>query len=456
MGPALGGSFEAADVLAIPWHNFIFRPQLSVQSVATDNVFYGNNGVTSPVVFRPIVLDTNTGTLKLGPATTNNVVLRSQESDLISYVSPGLNVEYGLSGVNKLNFSYQLDELFYLNHPAENSEQHRFTVGINYQSGAFSVKGKDSYGILSTPLGGGSYISLLSVVIDRRVWDDAYTFQVDVTEKSAIYTRVAHSALDYQYGLPIYDSDNLTGTVGWAYSPAALLAITLESYYGQSALGSNLAALEKGPHSELIGGSIGARGSFTPKIEGSARFGVETRSLPGLVNGPSVISPAVDLSLNYTMTPKTLGTLAFSRRTDISGYYSGQTLIANSVSLNLQQAVGSSGLWFVVGRAAGFLAEYSDVDLPVNVFATDAAGNIRFDSFGRSISKSVMANYGRSETTLSAGLQLLYQPRPWLQVSLAYDYTRYTPRFRDSRVDASHPSIDYADNRATFRIGIGF
>ncbi len=453
-GCVLGSDFEAADILSIPWHGFIFRPQLSVSAIATDNVFYGNNAATAAFVFKPLII-TN-GTFALGPATTNLAVIRARESDLVSYVSPGLTVEYGNGGFNKALLSYQNDQLLYLNHPAENGMQHRFSLETSYRVGGVTIRGHDAYAMLSSPQGGGSYLNLLSLVINRNTLDDIYNVQVDLTEKSSIYAKGAHSSADYQYGLPIYDYDNVSGTLGWAYTPAELLALTVEGYYGQSAVGSNSTGLGKGPHSQFIGGFVGARGDFSPKLQGSVKLGVETRDFPGLVNGASIISPAFDVSVIYTATPLTQAALTYSRRTDISGYYTGQTLIADSFTLGVQHALGISGKWIVSVRTSGYLYDYSSVTQPVAVLAADANGNVLFDSIGRAQYKSILGNFGRTETVLGAGIQLNYQARPWLLVSLAYDFTTYNPHFSDAHVAATHPSIDYTDNRATFRIGIGF
>ena len=453
-GRVFGSDFEAADILSIPWRGFIFRPQLSVSAIATDNVFYGNNAVAAATVYKPLII-TN-GTFALGPATTNLTVIRSQESDLVSYVSPGLNVEYGNGGFNKALLTYQNDQLLYLNHPAQNGMQHHFGFDTTYQQGGVTIRGHDSYAMLSSPQGGGSYLNLLSLVINRNTLDDLYSVQVDLSEKSSVYAKGTHSSSDYQYGLPIYDYDNVSGTLGWAYTPAELLALTVEGYYGQSAVGSNSPGLVKGPHSQFMGGFVGARGDFSPKLQGTMKLGVETRDFPGLVNGASIISPAFDVAVTYTATPLTQATLTYSRRTDISGYYTGQTLIGDSFTLGVQHSLGISGKWIVSARTSGSLSDYSSVTQPIAVLAADAAGNVLFDSIGRAQYKSVLGNFGRTETVLSVGLQLNYQARPWLVVSLGYDFTTYNPHFSDAHVAATHPSIDYTDNRAIFRIGIGF
>ena len=453
-GPALGSDFEAADILSLPWHGFVVRPQFSVSTIATDNVFFGNNSATAQTVYRPLII-TN-GTFALGPATTNLTVLRAKESDVLSYVSPGVNIEYGNGSANRVFFGYQNDQLIYLNHPAEDTIQHHFTLDSNYKEGAVTIHGRDTYAMLSSPQGGGSYLSLLGLVINRNTLDDAYNFQVDVTEKSAIYVKGSHNSTDYQQGLPIYDTDNVSGTLGWAYSPAALLALTVEGYYGQSAVGSNYQYLSKGPHSEFMGGFVGAKGEFSPKLQGTVKLGVESRDFPGIVNGASIISPAFDVAVTYSATPLTQGTLNYTRRTDLSGYYNGQTLIASTVTLGVQHSLGISGRWIVGLRASWYQSEYTSVLQPISVLATDGSGNVLFDSIGRAVYKSVAANYARTETLLGAGLQISYQPRPWLVVSLSYDFTTYDPKFSDANVAASHPSIDYTDNRATFRIGIGF
>ena len=448
------GAFEAADILSIPWHSFVFKPQLTVQSTFTDNVFYGNDSITAASIFRPVIISGNTA--QFGPITTNNIVLRRQESDLITYVTPGLQVQYGAPAGNRINLFYQFDQAVYLQHPAENTSQNHVALGTTFDSGAFSIRGSDQINFLSSLLGGGSGSGILGLVVNRRTWDDIYNFRLDVSDKTYLYAKAVRNDIDYDSGTPLLDYNTVAGTLGAAYSPAAKLALTVDAVYGQTAVSANTVLREKSPHSQVIGANLGVRGEFTPKIEGTIKVGLETRSFPGLADPHTTTSPAFDLAITYNATLKTMVQLTYSRRSDVSGNFGSQSLSDNSVGILVQEQLGPSGKWTLAGRASGYIRDFSSVQLPVAVLASDARGNILFDQTGRAVYSSVSADYARSETGVGIGIQVNYQPRPWLTTSLSYDLSQYTSRFRDARVDSTHPFIDYVDNRATFRIGIGF
>ena len=447
-------AFEAADILAIPWHDFVFRPQLSVQSTFTDNLFYGNDSTTTPVIFRPVIVVGNTA--QFGPITTNNVVLRRQETDLITTVSPGLQIQYGAPAGNKINLNYQYDEVVYLQHPYANAPQTHITAATIFDSGSFSLRGADQIHFLSSLLGGGSGSGVLGLVVNRRTWDDVYYLRLEVSEKTSIYAKALHSDTDYDPGTPIFDYNTVSGTLGASYNPAAKLALTVESSYGQTSVTDNSPQRQKSPHSQFMTANIGAKGEFTPKIEGSVKVGVESRSFPGLADPHSTTSPAFDVAITYNASLKTVITLNYSRRTDISGNYGAQSLSDNTVSLTVQEWLGPTGMWSLIGRTSGSMRDFSSVQIPIPILATDARGNLLFDSTGRAVTTSVSGDYARSETIISFGIQLNYQPRPWLTASLYYDFSQYSSHFNDTRVGSLHPFIDYVDNRATFRIGIGF
>jgi hypothetical protein len=384
------------------------------------------------------------------------VVLRQQESDLITTVTPGLQVQYGAPAGNKVNLSGQFDEVTYLQHRSDNTTQSHMAIGTIFDSGAFSFRGNDRLNFLSSLLGGGSGYGALGVLVNARTWDDTYNFRLDLSDKTSLYATAVHTDVDYDPGTAILDFNTLMGTVGAAYSPAAKLALTTEGSYGQTAVAGNSAVREVGPHSQFMGVNIGAKGEFTPKIEGSVKAGLEFRDFPGLADTHSTLSPVFDLAITYNVTLKTIVTLDYSRRTDVSSNYGAQSLSADSFTLTVQESLGPTGKWILTGRTTGYLREFSSVQLPVPILATDARGNLLFDQIGRAVYSSVSGDYARSETIISFGIQVSYQPRPWLTASISYDFDQYTSRLKDPRVASLHPFIDYVDNRATFRIAIGF
>ena len=87
--PAL--ALDAEDLLNHTWGRFGVRPQVGVTSLFTDNLFYGNDDVVQQQIYKPIlgVIDLGNGPVPVfGPVTTNNLVARAQESDVVMTVSP--------------------------------------------------------------------------------------------------------------------------------------------------------------------------------------------------------------------------------------------------------------------------------------------------------------------------------------------------------------------------------
>src|SRR6266540_338921 len=159
------------------------------------------------------------------------------EDDFVTVVSPGVNFQLGRRDANYILFDYQFDQ---------------FLSGI--------LGGTDNLGRR----------------VDRRTYYDNYTIGYALTEKTGIYVAGLFDAVDYEKGTPLYDSNTLRGTGGFAFQVTPKSRLFGEVYYGQAAIDPNGAAV-KGPHQEFLGGFLGARGEFTSRLTGRVKAGYEVR-----------------------------------------------------------------------------------------------------------------------------------------------------------------------------------
>lgn len=473
-------ALEAVDVLNFTWGKLTVKPQLDLTGTFTDNLFYGNNSVristntvqhatnlVSVVANVPVFA----GGAPSGPITSSLAVLRTAESDYQTIVSPGFQLAYGSSDANQIAFTYSLDKILYLRHGEDGSDQHNFDLKTKLADGHWKLTGADQLQYLSSFLGGGNFFSL-GQLVNRRLWNDTYRFNYDLSPKTYAYFDGTHSSLDYDKGINVYDTDTLKGSIGGGYYLSPLVSVFVETHYGQSAIAPNLPGQLKGPHSGFYGGYLGLRGDFTARLTGMVKVGYETRVFPaGSVPSSGTSTPAVEVSLTYAPTVKSQITLDYSRKTDVSPQFGRQTLSFDTISLAFQQTIGSSGKWFVQVQGNYSLTDSSDLTTLSRIPTVDPSGNfLSYNVLGGSLatgtadlqqaidpkSAPVPINVGRTDVQASLGPTLVYQPRPWLQASLGYRFEHYTPRFRDAYYASLHTLIPYDVNQFTFRIAVGF
>ncbi len=478
-------ALDAEDVLNYRWGKLTVKPQLDITSVFTDNVFYGNNSILAALPASPTeYLSTNAVAVSIGG--TNNFILRgpgpdsgtlvtnglpvisrSAEHDVLMTISPGARFAYGYSDANHFSLEYTFDKIFYTEHPQYNTDQQSFLFDTSLAASHWKLKGSDQMRFLSSFLGGG-YFSTAAQQVNRREWVDDYRFDYEISPKTYAYVEGNHYNQDYDKGLNIYDADTLRGSLGGGYNLSDLVSVFLEGYYGQTAVAPNIDTQPKGPHSTVIGGFVGLKGDFTARITGSVKVGYETRMFPESAGGgsSSASSPAVEVKLTYAPSLKTQLSLSYSRRTDVSQQFVRQALTYDNIGLTALQTIGTSGRWFVQ-----FAANYTSTetgDLQSQFFVRDlnasgvpnnfvevpdyATGNVYLvEQY-----KAVTGNIGRTDTQITIGPTLVYQPRPWLQASLGYQFTHFSSSYRDAQYASTHPLIPYDANEVTLRVSIGF
>jgi hypothetical protein len=466
-GPLL--ALDADQVLNFTWDKLTVKPQLSWTGTYTDNLFYGNNHVLQ-TGYLQYLTNTPSGTV-FGPTNAVSSVIRAQQPDYLFYFSPGAKLSYGYSDANQISFEYGHDEILHADHPQYDTEQNNLALKSSLQTGHLLIKGADRLQFLSSFLGGGTGIGATYLQqVNRIAWTDDYSINYDFSPKTYFYTSGSHWNTTYDKGTGLYSSDTLSSTVGAGYNFSPLVSVFTEGHYGQSAIGPNVSTQAKGPHSDFLGGSVGVKGDFTARLTGSVKVGYETRSFPP-GSGAAVQSkstPTVEVGLTYVPSLKNQLALNYSRRTDISQQFGSQIITTDTISLTALQYIGGSSKWFVQGRINYVSIDYSNLYAVIPVLATDSAGNVLLSTtqlgftadpnvFSRGAAYNYQsANLGRTDEVYGLSATLFYQPRPWLQLSLAYEYDRYSPQFRSADYAALHPLIPYAVNQITLRAAIGF
>lgn len=382
---------DASGVLVYTAGPLHARPHLSVSGRYDDNIFYRPD---PPTAGRPV------------------------EDDFITVLSPGLSVELGRKEGNHIAFDYTMDQSLYLDHTDQDSRDHTFSLGSDLEWKRTRVEGIDRVQFLSGILGGGSN---LGQRVDRVSFFDNYTVEYGLSEKTGVYVQGRFDAVDFEKNTPLYDYNTLRGTAGFAFKATPKTSVFGEFYYGQAATDPNVpfsstnAVSFKGPHAEFLGGYVGVKGDFTPRLSGQVKAGYESREFSDGTPAPS--SPVVEVSLDERFSEKTSASLTYSRRNSVSVQFLRQAYTADIVSLQLTQVLSPNGK--LVGTVGG---------------------TFEYDNY------EAVGNFARDDIAYRAGASLIYNIQLWLSASLSYEFEGY-----DSNV-----VIDYQVNRVTLKVAVGY
>jgi hypothetical protein len=394
------GAIEATEVLLFSWGPVTLKPQLGLAGVYNDNLF---------------------------SQATNTI------ADLTTVISPGFGVLVGKRSDNYLTLNYTFNQYLYAKRTDLNTSENLIDFNGNLEGERLSLRGTDRVQFLSSPLGAEKVLDIQSPDlafsgvesnIDRTTFYDSYTLTYRTTEKTSVYAQGLHSRIDYEERALLFDLTTYSGAAGFEFQAFPKTVLFGEGYYGATSSEANPALMEQNPgyapsqDVTFIGGALGARGNFTPKLAGVVRLGYESREIDGLTTLPT--APVVNIGLNYQYSTKTGFSLSYVRRQDISVYFQQQPYTSDVISVQATQALGSSGKW--KANAGGYYALYDytqTVDLP-----------------------------SRNYDVYTAYFNLAYQVQLWLTASLGYD--------RTSVLGGSADVTTYDVNRITLRFAIGY
>jgi len=399
VGSALALAQNPGEYLSYSWKGIALQPQLDTTALFTDNLF--------------------------SSAGVNRV------SDFMMTFSPGLRLQWGRDGLNQVSFEYHHDESILVDNSDFNSSQNRLALSVRYATGRIRVDGQDSVQFLSSLMGGST--SQLRLLVDRVTLADTYTVTYDWTEKTDFYFRGVHNTTDYDKKQFLLDQTTLEGVLGTSYQWSAKTRVTAEGFYGRTLIGAN-AAPTIASDSSFYGGFVGLRGNFTSKLTGSGKIGYERRDfVTGDSQGSS--TPALAFDLSYQFSPMTSATLRYDRRTAPSPQFGGQISVSDAVSFQVNQMVGNSGKWLVRGNTT---------------FSHNNLTTANITSGAQTI------NVERTDTILTLGASLVYQPQPWLSCIAAYNFENFDISFASQTASGLLQVVPYHANRVSLSVAVGF
>jgi hypothetical protein len=386
-------ALEAHDLLVFSRDPISIRPQLTVAHTYNDNIF------------------------------SRSV---QPEADLITTLSPGVNFRVGQEARNHLLLSYTFNQHLYLDRTDLNAQEHLISLRTRLQTDKLIFTGNDRIQFLSSPLAGGAVLEddqeierpilVQERTIDRSTFFDVHNLTYILSPRTGVYVQGLHSTVDYESGVNLSDYRTLLGTVGFLLNPLAKTSFFGEAFLGGNETDPNLPGLASA-ESIFYGGTIGARGQFTPKLSGLVRAGYQLREFSG--SEESAGSPIVNLNANYQFSPKTGVALSYSRRQDVSVQFVRQSFTADVLSAQLSQQLGASRKW-----TAGVGGSFGMYEYGATAFAPQ-----------------------RGYDVYSGYFNLAYRIQVWLTANLGYNFTlvRYQAGLGD-----------YDVNRVSLRLTAGY
>lgn len=398
-GAALGqaSALEPSDLLLFQKGPAVLKPQFSLSETFNDNITYRS---------------------------------QDKQADLLTIVSPGLELQLGRKDFNFFDLAYTYDRLIYADHGEFDANQHHIAARLKFQKNRLTLDGNDTVDFFSSPIGGGYSAATLDrtegisggvggLKISRANFYDFYRLTWDMSERTDLYLQGMHSFVDYQDDLPLYDSRTLIGTLGFEYHPFVKTYFFGETYFGQTENSGNVATLIDYPTADFIGFFIGVRGQFTDRLRGMAKAGFEHRFYSD--DGPSLNAPVVDIGLEYQMSDKTAVAGGYSRRQYESIQFQRSPYTTDSLYATWTQFIGGDGRLRGIARASYYLST--------------------FDDQGQAIAD-------RTDQSFSASLTMQYDIKVWMRAFGSYNF---------EHLDSNLPAIvDYNVNRVTVGLQIGY
>ncbi|MHC1766572.1 MAG: outer membrane beta-barrel protein [Verrucomicrobiia bacterium] len=387
-------ALEPEEVLSFKTGPLSLRPQFSLGESYSDNIFYEGT---------------------------------DEADDFITTLSPGLKLQLGRPDHNNLQLNYQYDHLLYADNSDLDTGQHTIDLKSAIAFERLRLEGMDRIQVLSSPLSGvveriidpSGNATFTRGNVDRLAIADTYTFSYDLSEKTAVYLRGEHSLLNYEENVALYDMQKLTGTGGFGFRVFPKTIVFGETYYGRTRTEVNDPSQVSNPRLDAIGGYVGVRGNFTPKLTGMAKVGYEHREFAD--DSPTPSDPVADLSIGYAFSPKRSLALTYSHQNFVSIQYSRQTYTADVVGVNFNQMLGSTGKWQATVGGSYSLYGYEQ---------------------GGGVAESVDYDYIR------ASFSLAYKIQRWLTASCGYDFEKV--------MGETGQVIEYDVNRVNLRMTVGF
>ncbi len=390
-------AIEASDILMYQKGPLVLKPQFALTETFNDNITYRHT---------------------------------HQLADLLTVISPELDLQVGRKDFNFFTASYAYDRILYADNDQFDANQHHITARLHFQKRRLTLDGNDSIDFLSSPLGGGfssgetansteGVAAVGGSKISRANFFDLYRLTWEMSDRTALYAQFLHSFNDYEDDIPLYDSRTITGTLGFEYHPFQKAYFFGETYYGETETLRNLPVLAPYPTADFLGFFVGARGNFTEHLKGMLKAGYEHRFYSD--RGASFDAPVVEMSVDYQLSDHTLFSAGYSRRQYESVQFVRSPYVTDSLFFTWVQQIGADGRLKSILRA-----NYLDSS---------------FDQSGQ-----VVQN--REDQIINASLTISYDIKLWMRAFGSYNF---------EHLNSNDPGIvNYNVNRITAGLQIGY
>lgn len=402
LGIAVTGMASAQDPIS-PWLRYnvgkvVILPNASLANMFTDNLF----SLASP----------------------------NRVADVMTTVTPGLRLKWDENAAIDASVEYHHGETFIWDHSDFNSHSDNVEAKVSYAGPKLKVSGTGTF-VDSVSLGSGAF-NLGRQLLKTTRYGGGVQTTYDWTPKTDISSGLQYSSSTFGNG-NLSNQQGVDGNLGTSYEMTSKYRLTLEARGGWTEAQSSFIS-SGGLDSYAYGGRAGVRGSFTPKLSGSAQVGYEVRQYSS-GDSASASTPAFTVALTYQLSPMTSMTLSYDRRTSLAVWGQGQLTIQDAVQFQVRQSLGASRRW--VGLFSG---QFSNGDYKSAVAGSNLLGT----------------NPGMKDQRLGATLSLQYIPQSWLSVVGAYSFDFYEVEFDDSRNSLFVSARNYHANRVSLSANIGF
>lgn len=348
--------------------------------------------------------------------------LVNSREDLIFMMSPAINARLGRpDGDNRVALDARFDQYVYTENPDSDSGSYSFGLSAAARGAKLSYDCQNSVDFSNTIL--NSYTTVIEGIpvpagnVERMYVDLDHDFAYSLSPKTHLLAGGFFRMRDYSGNelttRRYYNSEEWRARAGFGYSLSEKIRLDAIFTYGQIFRDPVSDLVATPPQSDAFGATIGARGSFTPRLSGRVRVGYEQRWFSDGVGDDGYPIASVDLTQRFT--DKTSASLAYNHGGGVSATaFTRSVTVSDSFSLNLNQTLGYKRPWFL--------------NLGIRYAVTDyTTSNIR------------------NQENFQVLFRVSYQLLPWVSTYASYTY-QYGTR----------STYDYDDNQVTFGFHLGY
>jgi hypothetical protein len=369
-----GWCFDPRDLFAVGAGPVVFQPKLDLATTYSDNIYYLPDDSILP---------------ELG-------VVNSRE-DMAFILSPALSARLGRpDGENRVELDFRFDQILYSENPSSDSSNYNFDLSAAARGAKLSYDCRNSLQFLNSILNGYAAtiegIPIPSGNVERINVNLAHNFGYALSPKTRLLAGGTYSLRDYPGSelttRTYYNSEEWRANAGLGYALSEKIGLDAKLHYGQLFRDPTSDRIATPPRSDLFGGTVGARGSFTPKLSGGVRAGYEYRWFSEGSGDDGYPIAGVDLIQQFT--DRTSATLAYNHGGSVSATaFSRSVTTTDSVTFNVQQIVGYRRPWFLNLGVRYALTDYVTGDVePLDNFQVSLGARYQIQTW-----LNVFANY---------------------------------------------------------------